>query len=317
MTNLPDNTVMPFEIKPLGVRGRIVRLGGVVDDILHKHDYPAPVSALLAEAVALTAMLGASLKFDGKFILQTNSDGPVDLLVADFSSPGGIRGYARFDAGKVAELKSPTPQALLGKGYLAMTIDQGLGMERYQGIVSLGGVTLTEAALGYFQQSEQIPTRLRLAAGALAQRGARPEAWRAGAVMVQHLPRDGGVSPLPLHSGDVPEGKEEIVVEDDHWVKARLLLDTVEDHELLDPMLTPEELLYRLYHEDGVTVYPAVTLERHCTCSRDKVGDLLKSFSDDDRAHMKTNGIIDVTCEFCSTHYQFAPEEVEPEARPQ
>ena len=168
MTDLPDNTVMPFEIKPLGVRGRIVRLGGVVDDILHKHDYPAPVSALLAEAVALTAMLGASLKFDGKFILQTNSDGPVDLLVADFSSPGGIRGYARFDAGAVARLKTPTPQALLGKGHLAMTIDQGQGMERYQGIVTLGGVTLTEAALGYFQQSEQIPTRLRLAANPLA-----------------------------------------------------------------------------------------------------------------------------------------------------
>ncbi|QIG48938.1 Hsp33 family molecular chaperone [Nordella sp. HKS 07] len=317
MTNLPDNTVMPFEIKPLGVRGRIVRLGNVVDDILHKHDYPAPVSALLAEAVALTAMLGASLKFDGKFILQTNSDGPVDLLVADFSAPGGIRGYARFDADMVAKLKSPTPQALLGKGHLAMTIDQGVGMERYQGIVSLGGVSLTEAALGYFQQSEQIPTRLRLAAGVLAQRGARPEAWRAGAIMVQHLPRHGGISPMPLHSGDVPEGKEETVVEDDHWVKARLLLDTVEDHELLDPLVTPEELLYRLYHEDGVTVYPAVTLERHCTCSRDKVGDLLKSFSDDDRAAMKTNGIIDVTCEFCSTHYQFAPEEVEPETQPQ
>jgi len=314
MIDLPDNTVMPFEIKPLGVRGRIVRLGNVVDDILHKHDYPAPVSALLAEAVALTAMLGASLKFDGKFILQTNSDGPVDLLVADFSSPAGIRGYARFDSGEVAKLKQPTPQALLGKGHLAMTIDQGQGMERYQGIVALGGVTLTEAALGYFQQSEQIPTRLKLAAGALAQRGARPEAWRAGAIMVQHLPRDGGISPQPFHSGDAPEGHEEKIVEDDHWVKARLLLDTVEDHELLDPMLTPEELLYRLYHEDGVTVYPAVTLNRHCTCSRAKIGDLLKSFSDDDRQAMKTNGIIDVTCEFCSTHYQFAPEEVEPAA---
>ena len=132
--------------------------------------------------------------------------------------------------------------------------------------------------------------------------------------MVQHLPRDGGISPQPFHSGDAPEGHEDKIVEDDHWVKARLLLDTVEDHELLDPMLTPEELLYRLYHEDGVTVYPAVTLNRHCTCSRAKIGDLLKSFSDDDRQAMKTNGIIDVTCEFCSTHYQFAPEEVEPAA---
>lgn len=314
MTELPDNIVMPFEIKPLGVRGRIVRLGGVVDDILHKHDYPAPVSALLAEAVSLTAMLGASLKFDGKFILQTNSDGPVDLLVADFSSPAGIRGYARFDAQMVAKLTSPTPQALLGKGHLAMTIDQGQGMERYQGIVALGNVSLTDAALGYFQQSEQIPTRLKLAAGVLAQRGNRPEAWRAGAIMVQHLPRDGGISPIPVHSGDAPAGHEETIVEDDHWVKARLLLDTVEDHELLDPTLTPEELLYRLYHEDGVTVYKPVRLERHCTCSRDKISDLLKSFSEDDRLAMKADGVIDVTCEFCSTHYRFAPEEVEPAA---
>ncbi|MGE3829516.1 MAG: Hsp33 family molecular chaperone [Parvibaculaceae bacterium] len=314
MTDKPDNLVMPFEVKPLGVRGRIVRLGDVVDDIIHRHDYPQAVSALLAEAVALTAMLGASLKFDGKFILQTNSDGPVDLLVADYASPGKIRGYARFDTAMVSSLKDPTPQALLGKGHLAMTIDQGLGAERYQGIVALGGVTLTEAALGYFAQSEQIPTRLKLAAGPLLARGGKPEKWRAGAIMVQHLPREGGMSPMPFSSGDAPEGAEETVSEDDNWVKARLLLDTAEDHELLDPMLSPEELLYRLYHEDGVTVYPAVTLERHCTCSREKIGELLRSFSEDDRNAMLKDGEIGVTCEFCSTRYRFQPEEVAAEA---
>jgi molecular chaperone Hsp33 len=314
MTDKPDNLVMPFEVKPLGVRGRIVRLGDVVDDIIHRHDYPQPVSALLAEAVALTAMLGASLKFDGKFILQTNSDGPVDLLVADYASPGKIRGYARFDAEIVGSMKDPTPQALLGKGHLAMTIDQGLGAERYQGIVALGGVTLTEAALGYFVQSEQIPTRLKLAAGPLLARGGKSEKWRAGAIMVQHLPREGGMSPMPLSSGDAPEGSQETVSEDDNWVKARLLLDTAEDHELLDPMLSPEELLYRLYHEDGVTVYPAVTLERHCTCSREKIGELLRSFSEDDRNAMLKDGEIGVTCEFCSTRYRFQPEEVAAEA---
>jgi molecular chaperone Hsp33 len=314
MTDKPDNLVMPFEVKPLGVRGRIVRLGDVVDDIIHRHDYPQAVSALLAEAVALTAMLGASLKFDGKFILQTNSDGPVDLLVADYASPGKIRGYARFDTAMVRSLKDPTPQALLGKGHLAMTIDQGLGAERYQGIVALGGVTLTEAALGYFAQSEQIPTRLKLAAGPLLARGGKPEKWRAGAIMVQHLPREGGMSPMPFSSGDAPEGAQETVSEDDNWVKARLLLDTAEDHELLDPMLSPEELLYRLYHEDGVTVYPAVTLERHCTCSREKIGELLRSFSADDRNAMLKDGEIGVTCEFCSTRYRFQPEEVAAEA---
>jgi molecular chaperone Hsp33 len=305
---------MPFEVKPLGIRGRIVRLGGTVDDILRKHDYPQPVSALLAEAVALTAMLGTSLKFDGKFILQTNSDGPVDLLVADYSSPGKIRGYARFDAKTVDSLPEATTQALLGKGHLAMTIDQGADMERYQGIVALGGVTLTEAALGYFAQSEQIPTRLKLAAGPLVGRGGRAEMWRAGAIMVQHLPREGGMSPMAFSSGDAPEGTEEEVSEDDNWVKARLLLDTAEDHELLDPMLSPEELLYRLYHEDGVTVYPPVAIERHCTCSREKIGELLKSFSEDDRAAMLKDGMINVTCEFCSTRYRFQPEEVAAEA---
>jgi len=307
-----DDLVMPFEIKPLGVRGRIVRLGPAVDDILHKHDYPAPVSALLAEAVALTAMLGASLKFDGKFILQTKTDGPVDMIVADYVSPGGIRGYARFDHNRVAALDPPAQPALLGKGYLAMTVDQGAAMERYQGIVPLEGNSLAEAALTYFAQSEQIPTRLRLAAGPVLGRGQRAEAWRAGAIMVQHLPRDGGASPLPFSSGDVPEGAEAHLPENDDWVRARLLLDTAEDHELLDPTLSPERLLYRLYHEDGVTVYPPATLARHCTCSRDGVAAMLRRFPGDDRAAMVENGEISVTCEFCSANYRFAPDAIAP-----
>ncbi|CAN5428576.1 Hsp33 family molecular chaperone [soil metagenome] len=302
-----DNLVMPFEVKPLGVRGRIVRLGSVVDDILHRHSYPSPVTAVLAEAVALTAMLGASLKFEGKFILQTKSDGPADLIVADYMSPGKIRGYARFDSEAIAKLTAPTQPAVLGGGYLAMTVDQGTGMERYQGIVPLGGVTLGEAAHTYFMQSEQIPTRLRLAAGPLFARGARAETWRAGAIMVQHLPSQGGSSPLPFSSGDAPPGHDENVTENDAWVKARLLLDTVEDHELLDPTLSVEDLLYRLYHEDGVTVYPSVALERYCTCSEERVTELLTSFSPKDRRDMIKDGEIAVTCEFCSTEYRFDP----------
>jgi molecular chaperone Hsp33 len=310
MTALPDNLVMPFAIKPLGVRGRIVRLGGVVDDILHRHDYPAPVSALLAEAVALSAMLGASLKFEGKFILQTNTDGPVDMIVADFASPGKVRGYARFDREAVAGLQAATPATLLGKGHLAMTVDQGVDMERYQGIVPLEGASLSEAAHTYFAQSEQIPTRLRLSAGPLVGRGHRAlESWRAGAIMVQHLPRHGGMSPMRMTSGDAPDGAQEPFNENDDWVKARLLLDTVEDHELLDPTLKPETLLYRLYHEDGVTVYPPAGLERHCTCSRDRIGEVLKGFSAEDRNDMIENGMITVTCEFCSTSYHFTEEE--------
>ena len=304
---LDDNLVLPFEIKPLGVRGKLVRLGSVVDDILHRHAYPPGVSALLAEAVSLTAILGASLKFDGKFILQTKTDGPVDMIVADYVSPGKLRGYARFDAAKLAALDHPGQAAMMGNGYLAMTVDQGPDMERYQGIVPLHGEDLTAAAHGYFEKSEQIPTRIRMAAGPLIQRGNPAEAWRAGAVMVQHLPRDGGSSPLPTHSGDVPEGMEDTRPENDDWVKARLLLDTVEAHELLDPLLTAEQLLYRLYHEDGVTAYPALALERYCSCSKDSITSMLSRFPAEDRADMVEDGEIKVTCEFCSTTYHVAP----------
>jgi len=310
--NVADDLGLAFEVKPLGVRGRLVRLGAVVDDILHRHDYPAPVSALLAEAVALTAMLGASLKFDGKFIFQTKTDGPVDMIVADYLAPGGVRGYARFDKHRIAALNSATQAELIGKGHLAMTVDQGLDKERYQGIVPLDGADLASAAHTYFAQSEQIPTRLRLAAGPLITRSTRAERWRAGAIMVQHLPRQGGSSPLPVHSGDVPEGTEDQPAEHDDWVKARLLLDTVEAHEMLDPMLTPQQLLYRLYHEDGVTVYPGQELRRHCTCSSTSVADVLRNFSPDDRAAMVEGGQIEVTCEFCSSKYRFDPESLAP-----
>ncbi|MFN0190528.1 MAG: Hsp33 family molecular chaperone [Aestuariivirga sp.] len=304
---LPDDLVLPFEIKSLGVRGRLVRLGAVVDDILHRHDYPPAISALLAEAVSLTAMLGAALKFEGKFILQTKTDGPSDLLVADYIYPGGVRGYARYSSERLSALTEQSQKNVLGQGHLAMTVDQGPDMDRYQGIVPLQNSTLTDAADTYFRQSEQIPTRLRLAAGRIASRARSAENWRAGAIMVQHLPSEGGMSPLPFSSGDAPEGAEEQVSENDNWVKARLLLDTVEDHELLDPTLSPERLLYRLFHEDGVTVYPVTALYRHCTCSQDAVAEMLRRFNPEDRADMVENGEIGVTCEFCSTRYVFKP----------
>lgn len=305
-----EDLVLPFEIRPLGVRGRLVRLGAAVDDILSRHDYPPPVSALLAEAVALTAMLGAMLKFDGKFILQTKTDGPVDMIVADYVSPGKVRGYARFDAARLALFQNPTEAQLMGNGYLAMTVDQGPDMDRYQGIVPLQGADLTEAAHSYFEKSEQIPTRIRLAAGPLMQRGAKSESWRAGAIMVQHLPREGGQSPLPTHSGDAPEGADAPLAENDDWVKARLLLDTVEAHELLDPQLSAERLLYRLYHEDGVTAYPSTPVTRYCSCSADSITRMLARFPQEDRDDMVENREIAVTCEFCSTTYRFAPGEL-------
>ena len=237
-----DDLIQPFEVKPLGVRGRLVRLGAAVDDILHRHAYPPPVSSLLGEAIALTAMLGSALKFAGKFILQARSDGPVDMLVADYSTSGAMRGYARFDSDALlSHADAAAGSALLGEGHLAMTVDQGADMERYQGIVALAGRPLIEAAHEYFERSEQIPTRLVLASGPLVGRGrAARESWRAGGILIQHLPASGPSSPLSLSSGDAPAGLVESHKEDDRWVEARLLAETVEAHELLDPMLTPE-----------------------------------------------------------------------------
>jgi molecular chaperone Hsp33 len=305
-----DDTVLPFEVKPLGIRGRVVRLGPVIDDILMRHAYSEPVSSAVAQSVALAALLGSTLKFEGKFILQTKTDGPLNMLVADFMSPDGVRGVARVDRSRAAEAAAATTErTLLGEGYLAMTVDQGADMDRYQGIVALGQGTLVDAAHEYFEKSEQIPTRLRIAAGPLTTRGDKTQHWRAGAILIQHLPREGGIAPVQFSSGDAPEGYDEDIAVNDDWVKAKILMDTVESHELLDPMLSTEDLLYRLYHEDGVTVYPALQLKRHCTCSDETVSDMLRNFKPEDRADMIKDGTIEVVCEFCSTAYRFKPEQ--------
>ena len=178
-----DNIVLPFDVAALGVRGRVVRIGTVVDDVIRRHNYPQPVAAVLAQAVALTGLLGTLLKFDGKLILQTKTDGAVNFLVIDYSSPGKLRGLAQFNAVKLEALitkgKTDTAQ-LLGVGHLAMTIDQGADMERYQGVVRLEGQSLSEAAHGYFKQSEQIPTRVKLSAAPVI--GTTSEGWRAGGI---------------------------------------------------------------------------------------------------------------------------------------
>ena len=309
-----EDAVLPFDIKPLGVRGRIVRLGGVLDDILNRHEYPMAASAVLAEAVALVAMFGDMLKFDGKFILQTSTDGPVSMLVADFVSPDRIRCYARVDVDALARLEADgaaSAQSIIGNGHLAMTVDQGEDMERYQGIVGLNNATLSDAAHDYFRQSEQIPTLLRLAAGPLVGRAGHQDKWRAGAIMIQHLPEDGGISPIQVYSGDDPAGNADPEVdEDDNWRKAKLLLQTVEDHELIDPLLSSERVLYRLFHEDGVTVYPELQLKRYCSCSADRLKGILASMPADDKAHMAEDGSIDVKCEFCSASYHFDADEI-------
>jgi molecular chaperone Hsp33 len=275
----------------------LVKLGPTVDTILSRHDYPEPVSKLLGEAVALTALLGAALKFEGKFILQASTDGPVDLLVADYQVPGGLRGYARFSAERLAEL--PAGGRLLGEGHLAMTIDRGVDTERYQGVVPLEGESLTEAADTYFRQSEQLPTFIRLAVARHYRAGGgggRSWTWRAGGLLVQKLTREGGRSVA-----------REAAFSEEDWTRAKALAETVEDHELLDPLLPPDRLLYRLFHDEQVRAFRAVPLESYCSCSRGRVEDLLKRFSAEDLADMVVDGEVWVTCEFCNSRYQFDP----------
>jgi molecular chaperone Hsp33 len=305
-----DDAVLPFEVDALDVRGRLARLGPALDDILTKHDYPAPVGKLLGEAIVLTTLLGSSLKFEGRFILQAQTDGPVSFLVVDFKAPDRLRAYARYDESRLSEAKDSG--SLLGRGHLAMTVDQGPDMSRYQGLVALDGGGLEEAAYEYFLRSEQIPTKVRLAVGEewRSSDGGKHR-WRAGGVLMQFLPKaPERARQADLHPGDAPEGTEpHAVTEDDAWVEARSLISTVEDVELIDPDLSGERLLYRLFHERGVRVFNPLSLRAQCSCSRDAVAAMLKSFTPDDRAAMVKDDKVVVTCEFCSSIYHFTPHE--------
>ena len=313
-----DDTVMPFEVAALDLRGRVVRLGPAVDEILERHAYPQPVAKLLGEALVLTIMLGSALKIEGRFILQTQSDGPVRMLVVDFTAPGKVRACARFDKDRVAaaiETGKVDAGALLGKGHLAMTIDQGPDMNRYQGLVALEGGTLEDAAHEYFLRSEQIPTRVRLAVAEelRAENGGASHRWRAGGILLQFVPKSPeSARAADLDPRDAPEGMPPHTLPDDEaWVEGRALVSTVADVELIDPAISSERLVYRLFHEPGVRVFRCSDVRAECSCSRDSVESMLKSFSQDDHDHMVEDGKISVTCEFCNATYVFAPGEVE------
>ena len=306
-----EDQVLPFTVEALDVRGRVVRIGPMLDAILHRHAYPQAVARLLGEAVALTALLGAALKIDGQFQLQARTTGAVELLVVDYDLPENIRAYARYDEAAVAAAPDASPADLLGHGHLGLTIEQGAHNARYQGIVALSGQGLEESAHQYFTQSEQIPTRVRLAVGQVIEGG--KDVWRAGGIVVQFLPS----SPekrrhADLHPGDAPAGADILTQhEDDDWLEARALVETVEDHELVDPLLSSEELLYRLFHERGVRVFESQPLLDRCRCSRERIVGMIERFSEDERRHMiADDGTITVTCEFCSTHYHVEPTEV-------
>ena len=313
-----DDTVLPFAVEALDCRGRAVRLGPALDTILHRHGYPDAVARVLGEAAALTALLGSSLKFEGRFQLQTKSDGPIGMMVVDFDAPDRLRATARFDAGRVASIgDGARTAALLGQGHLAMTIDRGSDATRYQGVVALEGQDFEEAAHQYFRQSEQIPTRVRLAVAEQFEDGR--QAYRAGGLLAQFLPTSPERMRQPdFAPGDIPEGhpsqdlKEP--AEDDAWVEAKALVDTVQDHELVDPNVSSERLLYRLFHERGVRVFEPQAVREACRCSEERVMTMMGSFTPEDRRDMVgDDGRIGITCEFCSRRYDLDPAAVEAE----
>jgi molecular chaperone Hsp33 len=321
----PLDRVLPFQVDGLDVRGRMVHLNETVTRIIQRHNYPDAVNRLLAEAIALTALLGSSLKFEGKFILQVQSKGAVNMMVVDYNAPDAVRAYVRFDEEALQELIAAgktRPEDLLGEGHLVMTIDQGQYMNRYQGVVVLDGKSLEEAAHSYFMQSEQLPTRVRLAVTEMVSKqedGAPKSEWIAGGLLVQYLPQSSADIPhRDLHPGDHPDPEMQKTYhadEVDVWRECEALVNTIDDHELTDPEVPAETLLYRLFHENGPRVFDAMPIVDRCTCSRERIGDMFKTFDPDEVKEMVVDGKIEVTCEFCSTHYEFDPAEVaKPEA---
>ena len=285
---------LSFTIPGRNARGRVVRLGGVLDQILSAHDYPAPIARTLSEALVMTALLGSLLKEpDGQITMQAQTQGGiVDLLVCDFRG-GELRGYVRFDRERLGEL--PTHRdlhALFGKGYLAITFDLPLAEERYQGIVPLEGSSLAEAAQHYFSQSEQLPSLVRLAVN--------DTGHIAGGFLLQHLP-------------DGEEGRDRLHTRLDHpeWEHVRTLAETIKGHELTDPALPLDSVLWRLFHEEEVRVFDAQRLEKGCRCNFDYVRSVIARFGPAERADMvDEDGFISVDCEFCSRIFPISLEDL-------
>jgi molecular chaperone Hsp33 len=301
-----DDIVTPYTVEGLSTRGRVARLGPALDAILKRHDYPPAVNKVVAEAATLAVLLGSTLKEQGRFQLQTRSDGPLSMVLVDFDAPSNLRALARFDEQAVAQAASG--QDLLGKGHLAFTIEPAGLSSRYQGVVELDGRGLESAAGGYFERSEQIPTLTRLAVGQTVT--AEGPSWRAGGLIAQFLPEsEARRRRADLDPGDAPEGHAvDFLPEDDAWVEAKSLAVTTEDHELLDPRLSSERLLYRLFHERGVRVFSSTPLADVCRCSAERVDAMLQSFSAEERQAMTgDDGMIGVTCDFCSIKRIFDP----------
>ena len=280
--------ILPFHLDERPVRGRLVRLGALADALLRRHDYQPEVARLTGEAMALTAGLAAALKFEGSFSLQAKGDGPLSMLLADCSHAGALRGYAKLNKERFAGLAAPSAAALLGKGYLAFTCDQGPDMDRYQGIVAIEGETLTDMTGEYFRNSEQLDTYLKLACEET------PAGWRASALLLERVAGAGWL--------DQQMDQEE---QQEAWQTATILARTISTQELLDDTLSGEQVLHRLFHAEGLRLDRPRPLSYGCRCSRDRLLNVLGGFSADDLDHMADEGTITMTCEFCNFDFRF------------
>ena len=310
-----DDTVLPFQLDLADVRGRVARLDGVLQEVLSQHNYPAEIEALVAEAVVLTALIGQSVSQDWKLSLQVRGKGAVRTIATDYygatqdGQPPRIRGYASFDPELLVSGKDALSQ--IEEGYFAVLIDQGNGTLPYTGMTSLEGGSLAAAAEAYFMQSEQLPTTFKLTFGKSNEPG-RGERWRAGGVMLQHLPK---ASPLMQRAEDEEAPQRSAEEDKENWTRANVLLNTVEDLEMIGPSVSPTELLMRLFHEEEPRVFEATQVTFGCSCSEEKVRQALSIYSAKDLTHMYTpEGTITADCQFCGAHYVMDPASVGIEA---
>jgi molecular chaperone Hsp33 len=284
--------LQPFMLDASELRGRMVRLGQTAHTIISCHDYPAPIASFLAEMLSLTALLAGMLKFDGVFTLQVKGNGPITLAVCDLTNTGHLRGYVQYDADAAKLLpanQAPTLSQLCGGGYMAFTVDQQNSTDRYQGIVELSGDKLSDAVRHYFEQSEQIKTAFEVSVG--QQQGM----WYSAAIMLQAMPQDQNAENL---------GETDI----DGWRRAMMLLQTVSSAELLDENLPVNAVLYRLFNEEGVRVFPPLDIVAKCRCSREKIAPIIEGLPQSEKEELAEDGKITVICEFCSHNYHFPVE---------
>lgn len=291
--------VLPFSMPEIGIRGRMVRLEEASARALSAHELPESAGRVLSEALVLTAMLASSVKLDGRLTLQTRSSGPLDLMTVDYYGPdeqracAGLRGFARLDSEKLNALGRDDRNfgRLLGDGSLAITIEPKLGDQSYQGIVPLSPQGLASSAEGYFTQSEQLPTAIRLAAAPAFVPGSKQPSWRAGGIMLQAIP--------------------DANRDEDDWNRLSLFLETVEDIELLDTALAAEDLLWRLFHDDAVRVHAPERLAFYCGCDGARIARILRAYSEEDRRALPdADGIVRARCEFCGIVHAIGPQEL-------